>query len=366
MVKEAVLNGKLTAKTKPVEADVFIIAVPTPVKDDKKVELSYVESATQSIIPHIKKDNIVILESTSPPGTTDNIVVPILEKSALKAGRDFMVAHSPERVLPGRIMQELVENSRIIGGIDDKSSQAVRKVYKTFVEGEIFLTDAKTAEVCKLMENTYRDVNIALSNELAKICENIGVNVWDVIELSNKHPRVNLHMPGPGVGGHCIAVDPWFLIENQEETARVLKLCRDINDSMPLYVYEKIKNILAGSNDKKTICILGITYKPDVDDIRESPILKLMEIINEENKLDYRIVDPHVKNINNLYEDLYEAIDGSDLLLMAVNHSAFKNIEFKKVMELMKEPNILDTRNFWGDSGLSEKGFSYYLLGNGR
>ena len=210
LVQAAVTSENLVARTQPEEADVFIISVPTPINKDKTADLSAVKAAAESIVPFLREGNIVVLESTSPPRTVQDILLPILKKSGLDIGTQILVAHSPERVLPGKILIELVENNRIVGGINQTSCEAVRDLYRTFVKADIFLTDATTAEMCKLMENTFRDVNIALANELAILCEGLGINAWEVIKLSNKHPRVNIHQPGPGVGGHCLAVDPWF------------------------------------------------------------------------------------------------------------------------------------------------------------
>lgn len=365
MVRAAVTSGNLVARTSPEEADVFFISVPTPINKDKTADMSYVRSATESIVPYLREGNIVVLESTSPPGTVNNLMVPILEKSGLKAGEQLLVAHSPERVLPGRILTELVENPRIIGGINQKSAEAVSDLYKAFVKGEIYLTDATTAEMCKLMENTFRDVNIALANELALLCEKLGINAWEVIKLSNKHPRVNIHQPGPGVGGHCLAVDPWFISEKFPETARIITLSRQTNDGMPEHVFERVCNILSGIPGKKKVTILGITYKPNVDDMRESPIIELVDLLDKNGGFAISIVDPHVKSFRYLEKDLYKAVSGSHLVILGVNHSSFSQLDFGRMQKEMAAPNILDTRNFWKKDMLSEMGFNYYLLGDG-
>ncbi|HCW03827.1 MAG TPA: UDP-N-acetyl-D-mannosamine dehydrogenase, partial [Clostridium sp.] len=268
MVLKAVQSGKLRASLKAESADAFIIAVPTPITEDKKADMTYVKAAAESIVPYLKAGDIVILESTSPTGTVEELMCPILEKSGLKLGEELFVGHSPERVLPGQILKELIYNNRLVGGINRVSAEKIRDLYKIFVKGEIYLTTATTAEMCKMMENTFRDVNIALANELAKLCENLGINAWEVINLCNKHPRVNLHLPGPGVGGHCLAVDPWFIIEKDPETAKIIELGRRTNDSMPAHVLKRIKEIKkenAISDDLK-VTVLGITYKPDIDD----------------------------------------------------------------------------------------------------
>ncbi|HHV96991.1 MAG TPA: UDP-N-acetyl-D-mannosamine dehydrogenase [Clostridiaceae bacterium] len=372
MVQAAVTSGNLIGKTEPEEADAFIIAVPTPITSDKKADMSYVKSAAEAIVPHLRQGNMVVLESTSPPGTVKNLLVPILERSGLKVGEDLLVAHCPERVLPGKILIELVENPRIIGGVNRKSAEAVMELYRTFVRGEIYLTDATTAEMCKLMENTYRDVNIALANELALLCEKIGINAWEVIQLSNKHPRVNIHLPGPGVGGHCLAVDPWFIVETDPETAKIIKLGRQINDSMPYNVFKRAIEILSEKDSHCIkVAILGITYKSNIDDTRESPIIELIKLFEEDGKYQVSIYDPHVSSYNhngysiNMSKDVYSAAEGSDLLILAVNHDLFAKVDFELLYKKMASPNILDTRNFWDRKMLSKIGFNYYLLGDG-
>ncbi|HUV16068.1 MAG TPA: nucleotide sugar dehydrogenase, partial [Pelolinea sp.] len=230
LVQAALRSGNLVVKYEPEAADAFIIAVPTPFKEDKKADLDFVISAAESIVPHLRKGNLVILESTSPPRTTVDIVAPILEKSGLKAGTDFQLAYSPERVLPGQILRELIENARVIGGVDAASAEAGRELYSIFVRGEIILTDATTAEMVKLMENTYRDINIAAANEFARLADRFQVDIWEAIEIANRHPRVKILSPGPGVGGHCISVDPWFLVEAAPETAQLIRTAREVND----------------------------------------------------------------------------------------------------------------------------------------
>jgi UDP-N-acetyl-D-mannosaminuronic acid dehydrogenase len=365
MVQAAVTSGNLVASTTPEEADVFIIAVGTPINEDKTADMSAVVSAAEAIVPYLREGNIIILESTSPPGTVEDLLVPILNKSGLMSGRQLLVAHTPERVLPGRILIELVENNRIIGGINQASCEAVRDLYKTFVKGEIYLTDATTAEMCKVMENTFRDVNIALANELAILCERMGINAWEVIKLSNKHPRVNILQPGPGVGGHCLAVDPWFIVEKQPETARIIRLSRITNDGMPEHVYERAKDILEPVSGERKVTILGVTYKPNIDDMRESPILELIRLFEEDPSIKINIADPHISGHKYLENDLYKAVEGSHLIILGVNHNEFANLDFRRIKAGMAVPNILDTRNFWDEKSLIAAGFSYYLLGKG-
>ncbi|MDD3350333.1 MAG: nucleotide sugar dehydrogenase [Eubacteriales bacterium] len=361
LVKKVVSSGKLKASTIPEEADVFIIAVPTPITEDKKAEMSYVVSATEDIVPFLRSGNIVILESTSPVGTVDGLMLPILEKTGLSIGTELFVGHSPERVIPGQILHELVNNSRIAGGINDISSKKIAEVYRQFVKGEIYETDTRTAELCKLAENTYRDVNIAFANELAKICEKMDINVWEAIELCNKHPRVNIHQPGPGVGGHCIAVDPWFIAEKQPETAKIIDLCRRTNDSMPEYVATEILEIL-GQTAAPKVTILGVTYKPDVDDMRESPILHLIELLKKKG-VSVSAYDPFVKGQDGVENDLEKAAAASDLLVLGVHHSEFKNLPFATIGKVMRHKAFYDTRNFVPTAVALDEGFHCYLLG---
>ncbi len=364
LVKEVVASGNLQGISSLQESDIFIISVPTPIQENKKADLSYVIKASQSILPLLKKGDIVILESTSPPETTEKVVKPILEESGFIVGEEVFLAYSPERVLPGKIIQELRESDRIIGGINETSANMVKDLYKLFVQGEIFITESKTAEMCKLMENTYRDVNIALVNELAKTCEDIGVNAWEVITLANRHPRVHLHQPGPGVGGHCLAVDPWFIVERQKN-GQIIKNARDYNDSMPSHVFNKIKSFLPKGSE--TIGILGLTYKPNIGDMRESPIVDLVDLLMENTSYDLRLHDPYADKsgkLGNLMKDTaYDAIEGADLLVLAVNHKDYNDIDFERVYGLMNTKHIYDTRNFLKEEDLRTLGFKYSLLG---
>lgn len=362
IVQQEVISGNLTASKEPQEADVFIIAVPTPLTKDKNADMSFVKKATESIIPYLKKGNIVVLESTSPTGTVKNLIIPILKKSGLKIGEELYIGYCPERVLPGQILFELVNNNRVIGGINRKSAEKIKDLYQTFVKGEIYLTDTITAEMCKIVENTYRDVNIAFANELSKICENIGVDVWEVVKLCNKHPRVNIHQPGPGVGGHCLAVDPWFMVEQNPELAKIIKLARETNDSMPQFIFNKIENILKNIKGVKKVTMLGITYKANIDDTRESPVINLIELLEKHN---YKIsvVDPYVKEFRYRVENVTEAAKDSDLLVLAVNHKDFKDLDFDLIAKKMRNKIILDTRNYFNKNIVERKGFKYYLLG---
>lgn len=260
VVQAAINSGRLRAEVAPVEADVFIIAVPTPIGPDKAADMSYVEAAARAILPRLRPGNLVILESTSPPGTTRDLLAPMFAAAGFTIGQDLFLAHCPERVLPGKILKELIENHRVVGGMTAQCAQRARALYELIVSGELHCTDATTAEMVKVMENTYRDVNIALANELALICEDLDTNVWDVVRLANLHPRVNLHQPGPGVGGHCISVDPWFIVEKTPQLAKLIQLGRTTNDGMPERVVERVMRQLEGVANPK-VTVLGVAYR---------------------------------------------------------------------------------------------------------
>mgnify|MGYP006287330247 CR=1 FL=1 len=365
MVKGAVMEDNLRASLTPVEADIFIIAVPTPLTDNKGANLEYVKDATKSIVPYLKEDDLVIIESTIAPRTTEDIVVPILEKSNLKIGKELLVAHCPERVLPGQIIHELMHNNRIIGGINEKSALKARKVYSSFVKGDMYITDATTAEMVKLMENTYRDVNIALANELAKISEENKIDIWEAIDLANKHPRVNVHLPGPGVGGHCLAVDPWFIVDSAPDKAKMIELSRNINDSMPEFVVRNVKEILFGIGNPK-VSILGITYKCNVDDLRESPVLDIIKILEDE-KVDLAIHDPHVTEPERSkygLEDLENVISNSDIIVIGADHKEFKEINPDEIVSKMRNKIIYDTKNIIDKDKWEKAGFKVIKIGD--
>jgi UDP-N-acetyl-D-mannosaminuronic acid dehydrogenase len=344
LVKSAVHSRNLTASLEPQEADVFIIAVPTPFKKDKKPDLSYVEDATESIIPVLKKGNLVILESTSPVGTTaSRVAVRISDRTGWKPGEDFFVSHCPERVLPGRILKELVDNDRIIGGFNRASAEAAHDLYSTFVNGNIFLTDCNTTEMVKLVENAYRDVNIAFANELSIICDRLDIRVWEVIELANKHPRVNIHQPGPGVGGHCIAVDPWFIVDTSPDHSRLIRTAREVNDSKPRFVVEKVKK-QAQKFKAPVIGCLGLAYKNDVDDLRESPALDITRELIREHIGDVMVCEPYLKTFKEFgLHPLDKVLKESDIVVLLVNHKQFYDVD----RELLKEKIVIDTRGIW-------------------
>ncbi len=367
LVNAAVHSGFLKASTEVQAADVFFIAVPTPVKlenGEKKVDLSFIEEAAFSIVPFLAKENLVILESTSPPGTTRDVVAPVLEQSGLKAGVDFYLAHCPERVLPGNTLRELIQNNRIIGGINQVSGEMAGELYQQFVEGKISVTDATTAEMVKLIENTYRDVNIALANEIAGVCEKAGVNAWEAVDLANLHPRVNLHKPGPGVGGHCISVDPWFLISAFKEETELISLGRSVNDRQPESVVKALKKYLQGI-DNPVVTILGVAYKGNIDDTRESPALKVIELLEKE-QISFKIYDPHVTNFNHETKSLKEAFKGADCAVVLTDHDEFKFIYPRELAGLMRTPQVYDTRNCLDRRLWEKNGFNYYLLGAGN
>jgi len=350
--------GKLQATTKPLKSDCYIIAVPTPITKEKKADLSYVRNAARSIAGVLEPGNLVVLESTVPPRCTVDILVPELEKSGFEASRDFLVAHCPERVLPGKILHEIVYNNRIIGGIDEDSARAAKDLYSAFVQGDMLLTSSTTAELCKLMENTFRDVNIALANELAMLCEGFGVNAWEVIELANMHPRVNIHQPGPGVGGHCLAVDPWFIVEKQPEVARLIGISREVNDEMPHRVAEIIsKNTVVGGK----VVLMGVTYKPNIDDMRESPITDIRDILECEGH-QVSIVDPFIQEFNHC---IYGVAANADTVVLCVNHAAFNDVDLKELASVMRGKLLIDTRNFFEEGLAAEAGLRYVCLGNG-
>lgn len=368
VVQAAIKSGSLRVAVGPEPADAFIIAVPTPINVDKTADMSYVISATESVVPHIRRGNLVILESTSPPRTTVDLVEPILERSGLQAGQDFLLAYSPERVLPGQILRELVENSRVIGGIDRASAEAGRDLYATFVQGEIVLTDATTAEMVKLMENTYRDINIAIANEFARLADRFGVNVWEAIAIANRHPRVKILQPGPGVGGHCISVDPWFFVEAAPDLAHLIRQARVINDGQPAYVVAKLRETF-GDLRGKTFAALGVTYKPDVDDIRESPAVEVVHLLREAGVV-VRVFDPYVKNNGDLEALLVDSVEaaaaGAEGILLLVQHREFLSLDIARLAAVMARPLVLDTRNVLAHQDWKSAGFEVMLLGNNK
>jgi UDP-N-acetyl-D-mannosaminuronic acid dehydrogenase len=380
LVQAAVNSGNLVIVETPAPSDAFIIAVPTPfIKSEidqarpmeipvPKADLRYVISAAESIVPCLRIGNLVILESTSPPRTTMDVVVPILETSGLKAGEDFFLAYSPERVLPGQILRELIENDRVIGGINTASARAGRDLYAIFARGEIVCTSATTAEMVKLMENTYRDINIAIANEFSRLAEQYGVDVWEAIELANRHPRVEILRPGPGVGGHCISVDPWFLVEAVPEFSNLIRTARILNDSQPAHVVDLIQQA-AGGIEGKRIAILGLAYNPDVDDLRESPAITIARGLvslgadvaaYEPYKLEAQI--PGIPMAANLES----ALEGCDLMVVLVAHSPIKALKPETVAMLTDARLVVDIVNVCDPHEWESAGFTVRKLGVGR
>ena len=357
LVQAAVSAGKLRATLKPEPADAFIIAVPTPFKDDNVPDLSFVQQAAEMIAPLLKQGDLVVLESTSPVGTTEQICAWIGERrpdlilpESMKDKSDIHVAHCPERVLPGSVLRELVDNDRIIGGISPACAAAAADLYQTFVKGELHLTNARTAELAKLVENAFRDVNIAFANELSLICEKLDINVWDLIELANRHPRVNILKPGPGVGGHCIAVDPWFIVAAAKDLTKIIRAAREVNDSKPGAVVDKIKAAAARLRQPIIAC-LGLSYKADIDDLRESPALHIVEMLARDQVGDLLIVEPNIRDLpanlssflNVQHAELHAALRKADIIVLLVDHRQFKRVD----RELLKLKIVIDTRGMW-------------------
>ncbi|AJI22915.1 nucleotide sugar dehydrogenase [Priestia megaterium] len=359
-LNEVIAKGTFKAALQPEKADAFIVAVPTPNNNDenKSCDLSYVLSAVNMVIPHLEKGNVLIVESTIAPRSMDDYVKPVLEAAGYEIGKDIFLVHCPERVLPGQILHELVHNNRIVGGMTPNCTEAGAMVYSTFVKGEIIKTDAKTAEMSKLMENTFRDVNIALANELAKVCNELEINALEVVEMANKHPRVNLHTPGPGVGGHCLAVDPYFIVAKAPKTAQLINLARTINTSMPHYVVENA-NKLMQKVDGKIITVFGLTYKGNVDDIRESPAMEIYDILKAEGKYEVRAFDPHVEQ-EWVVSDIKDAVQNSDLVLILSDHNEFKELNWDE-LNGMSTKQIFDTKNIVTNRS---DNFSYINYGN--
>ncbi len=338
IIKKAVEKKSYKASLTPEKADAYIITVPTPyIIENYSCDLSYVITACETIAPLLEKGNTVIIESTIAPMSTDEVIKPIFEKAGFTIGEDLYLAHCPERVLPGKIIDELIHNDRIIGGVTPECAVKASEVYGQFVEGDLMLTEAKTAELSKCMENTFRDVNIALANELAKICAEIGVNALDVIEMANKHPRVNLHSPGPGVGGHCLAIDPYFIYAKAPKTAKIIKLARDTNNSMPDFVCDYVKKIIPNGK----IAVLGVSYKGNTGDDRESPAYEIIAKLSTNYEI--AIHDPHIDNPN--FVSFEEAIKGASLILVLCDHNEFKHLNYDVIKENIEKAVIFDTKN---------------------
>ena len=356
-VRSAVNSGNLEADIKPKASDIFIIAVPTPFHEGYVPNIDYVVAATESIAPYIKEGNIVILESTSPVGTTDK-VAEVLQEKEVDISK-VHIAHCPERVLPGQIMRELVENDRIVGGINPASTKAAAEFYRTFVSGTVLETDARTAEMSKLTENSYRDVNIAFANELSILSDKFGINVWELIKLANRHPRVNILQPGAGVGGHCIAVDPWFIVHKGGEDARIIRTAREVNNYKTEWVIEKIKNAALSfekehGREAKISC-MGLAFKPDIDDLRESPALYITQRLTQEMD-NIMAVEPNIPldtdiekklGITNKYfrlVDIFDGIEEADIIVLLVSHKQFKHLDLSD-MEYLDFCGVMNKTN---------------------
>jgi len=341
------------------ESDIFVISVPTPITDKKKADLKFVKKAAEDINKVIKDKNLIIIESTVPPGTAEKVILPILKKG--HEGYRIYLSHAPERAIPGKTLREMTMNDRIIGGIDKKSTALTKEIYSSFVKGRIYSVNATTAEFVKLIENTYRDVNIAFANELAKVCDEVGVNVWEARKLANFHPRVNIHLPGPGVGGHCISVDPWFLVKKGSNGVKAIKLAREINDSMPDYVISRVAKMLKKVKNP-TVTILGVSYKANVDDWRGTPALKIIELAKKRG-WQVKIHDPFVKEFPyKIEKDVRKATKNSDCLILVTNHNFYKNINLVEIKN-MRNKNIFDSRDLINEQKWQKAGFKVEILG---
>jgi UDP-N-acetyl-D-mannosaminuronic acid dehydrogenase len=337
LVRAAVESGRLKAHAKPTEADVFLLCVPTPMTEAHEPDLSYVRAATLSICPFVRDGALVVLESTSPPGTTELVAQIIAENTPVPHPR-VLVAHAPERVLPGRVLREVVENDRVVGGIDAASTKACVEFYSTFVSGAIHPTSARMAETVKLVENAYRDVNVAFANELSLISDELKLDVWELISLANKHPRVDILSPGSGVGGHCIAVDPWFIVHKTPDQARLIRAAREVNDHKPDWIVERVKQRSARFKNARIAC-LGLAYKPDIDDLRESPAVHIVKRLLSELSADIRVVEPHLHSHPEFnLVPTEQAIEDADIVVFLVAHKAFKSLP----ANLLAEKTIID------------------------
>lgn len=364
IVHAVVSEGYLRATTTPEPADAFLIAVPTPFKEGHVPDLTYVKAAAESVAKVLKPGNLVILESTSPVGTTEQMaqwmaaVRPDLTFPH-QAGQasDIRVAHCPERVLPGYVMRELIRNDRVIGGITPACSEAACALYRIFIKGDCIFTDARTAEMCKLSENAFRDVNIAFANELSLICDKLNINVWDLIRLANRHPRVNILQPGPGVGGHCIAVDPWFIVNSAPEQSKLIRSAREVNDGKPEWVIGRVKDAVARliaegkeGADIKIACF-GLSFKPDIDDLRESPAMHIAQELAISYGKQVLAVEPYIEQLPEVLHgrgvallSAAEAIAQADILVLLVDHRQFKASE---ILHALDKKLVVDTRGIW-------------------
>ncbi|WP_431711873.1 UDP-N-acetyl-D-mannosamine dehydrogenase [Glutamicibacter uratoxydans] len=351
-VAEAVAKGTLSASFDTPEAEAYIVAVPTPFNEDHTADLSYIEAAADGIAPKLKGGELVILESTSPPGATEHMADYLLSKRPDLTKDSLLIAHCPERVLPGYVMEELVTNDRIVGGITPEAAEKARELYETFCEAAILTTDAKTAEMAKLVENSYRDVNIAFANELSVISDKLGIDVWELINLANRHPRVNILQPGPGVGGHCIAVDPWFIVSAAPEESNLIKMARNTNDAKPNWVINKVKEATKSESFSGKVAIMGLAFKANIDDMRESPAIAITRKLAEGNPdVEFLAVEPHVEElpkqlhgISNLsMVSTEEALQAANVVTLLVDHDQFKAVP----ATALAGKEVVDTRGLW-------------------
>ena len=342
-------KNEIEFSTNYLKTDMYIITVPTPyIKESKKIDPKYVISAVNNVLNFCEKGAIIVIESTVSPGTIDKFVRPLIEEKGLVLGKDVHLVHAPERIIPGRMIYELENNSRTIGADSEEIGNKVKEVYRSFCKGDIIVTDIKTAELSKVVENTFRDINIAFANELAKICRRENIDVYNLIEIANKHPRVNILNPGPGVGGHCISVDPWFLVGDYPDTVNIIKSAREVNDSMPRFVINRIRDIMAENNieDISKVGLYGITYKEDVDDTRESPTLQLLQKLNDYEANSIKIYDPFISELHweSQYLDFEKFINDIDMIVIMVGHA-----HIKERRSIIKNKLILDTKNIIKD-----------------
>lgn len=357
LLRHVVEDGMLEARADQVPADAYIVCVPTPFKGGThEVDTKYIDSAVEAMVPHLRPGALVVLESTSPPGTTEamaNYIVELRPDLSLdeNSPNAIFIAHCPERVLPGQIMEEMESNDRVIGGLTPRGTKMAVDLYATFCTADLLETNATTAEMAKLTENSFRDVNIAFANELSLICDRLGIDVWELIELANHHPRVNILQPGPGVGGHCIAVDPWFIVSSTPEEAKIIKMARDVNDSKPAFVLDKVEKSIA-EIEKPVVAALGIAFKADIDDLRESPSLNIVKELAERHPaLDIRVVEPNISELpdslssktNLVLQQTETALREADVVLLLVDHQQFRSIE----PDTLASKIVIDTKGVW-------------------
>ena len=363
---DALQSGRFRASTTMPQADAYIVAVPTPFTENHDVDMRFIYSAAEAIAPQLQGDEVVILESTSPPRTTERMANRILElrpdlriegNQTDEAQSIVHFAHCPERILPGKAMEELRTNDRIIGGMTPEATRRAKKIYSTFCQGELLETNDRTAELAKLTENSFRDVNIAFANELSLICDQLDVNVWELIELANHHPRVNILQPGPGVGGHCIAVDPWFIVSSAPEAARLIRTSREVNDGKPAWVIQKIRDAARNAGKDSRITLLGLAFKPDIDDLRESPAVAIAhEIATTESDREILLVEPNVAKLppqlaalpNVALTSLEKGLQAGDVVILLVGHREFKAIP----ASVLEGKHVVDTKGVWQEAGV--------------